>query len=137
MSNVIYFDNSGKFRTNVIYEKNVLTKSGYSYVASMIHAANENFIGKSSGEMKFWATKGQNLIRNMVIYCGGKYGDYFTLTDFYENVIESSDRDLALEIDEFLATKQFDWEGKRNLQIARSYFENEYSKLDEVKGQYC
>tara|TARA_B100000609_G_scaffold179920_1_gene160067 strand:+ start:19131 stop:22106 length:2976 start_codon:yes stop_codon:yes gene_type:complete len=127
---VIHFTNDMRFRTNVIYEKNVLKESGYSRVASKIQAANENFIGKSSGDMKFWSTKGYSLIKNMVIFCGGKFGDYFTLSDFYETLIQSIDRDFGLEIEEFLATKDYDWEEKENLRLARMYFDYEYSKLD-------
>lgn len=127
---VIHFTNDMRYRTNVIYQKDVLKESGYSRVASMIQAANENFIGKSSGEMKFWSSKGYVLIKNMVVFCGGKFGDYFTLTDFYETLIQSVDRDFGLEIEEFIATKEYGWEEKGNLQIARKYFDYEYSKLD-------
>lgn len=129
-SDLIHFTMDGKFRTNIIYQKNVLKNSGYSKVASMIQAASENFMGKQSGDAKFWSMKGYSLLKNMVIFCAGKYGDYFTLTDFYEDLIQSTKSDLALEIDSFLSVKEFDSEEKRNLEIAQAYFEHEFSGLD-------
>lgn len=127
---LVHFTMDGSFRTNVIYQKDVLKNSGYSKVASMIQAATENYMGKQTGESKFWGVKGYTFLKNMVIYCAGKYGDYFTLKDFYEEIIQSSSRDFGLEIDAFLASKDFDWEEKRNLEISQSYFEYEFSKLD-------
>ena len=78
---VIYFDLSGRFRTNVLYHKDIL-KGGYSHVSSMLQAATENYIGNQSGDGKFWGQKGYVFIKNMVIFCAGKFGDYFTLRDF-------------------------------------------------------
>lgn len=127
---LVHFTMDGSFRTNVIYQKDILKNSGYSKVASMIQAATENYMGKQTGESKFWGVKGYTFLKNMVIYCAGKYGDYFTLKDFYEEIIQSSSRDFGLEIDTFLASKDFGWEEKRNLEISQSYFEYEFSKLD-------
>ncbi len=129
-SDLVHFTMDGSFRTNVIYQKDILKNSGYSKVASMIQAATDNYMGKQTGESKFWGVKGYTFLKNMVIYCAGKYGDYFTLRDFYEEIIKSTNCDYALEIDSFLLSEKLDWEEKRNLEIAQSYFEYEFAKLD-------
>ena len=128
---VIYFDISGEFRTNVLYHKDILKSGNYSCVSSMLQAATENYIGKQSGDGRFWGQKGYVFIKNMVIFCGGKFGDYFTLKDFYEEATQIKDRDFGLEIEDFLSRKDYNWEEKRNLEITASYFNNEFTQLDD------
>lgn len=127
---VVHFTLDGTFRTNPIYRPNMLRGSGFMYVTSLIRAATINFMGTEEGDQKFWGSKGSVLIKNLLAYCAAKYDGYFTLRDFYQEMIEVSDRDFATEIEVYLQDEKFDWEEKRNLEISRDYFEYEFSNLD-------
>lgn len=128
---VIHFTLDGRFKTNPIYRPEMLKNSGFMHVAGMIKAATVNFMGKEEGDQKFWGSKGSTLIKNLLVYCAAKYDGYFTLKDFYQEMIEVSERDFSTEIAEILSRVKFDWEEKRNLEIAGDYFEREFMNLDQ------
>lgn len=127
---VIHFILDGRFRTNPIYRENILKDSGQSYVTSLIRAATINFMGEEQGEMQFWGSKGAMLTKNLTAYCAAKYEGYFTLKEFYQEMIEVSAKDFASEIEVFVQDEKYDWEERRNLEIARDYFEYEFVNLD-------
>ncbi|NUN07189.1 MAG: hypothetical protein HUU57_15695, partial [Bdellovibrio sp.] len=130
LDRVVHFTLDGNFKTNPIYRPQMLKDSGLMYVAGFIRAATINFMGAEEGDQKFWGSKGNILIKNLIAYCAAKYNDYFTLKDFYQEMIEASDRDFGTEMEVFLESDKYDWEEKRNLEIARDYFEFEYANLD-------
>lgn len=127
---VVHFTLDGKFKTNPIYRPNMLKESGHMYVAGLIRAATVNFMGAEEGDSKFWGSKGNILIKNLIAYCAAKFNDYFTLTNFYQEMIEIVDRDFATEIEVYLEDDKYDWEEKRNLEIAKDYFQYEFANLD-------
>lgn len=127
---VVHFTLDGAFKTNPIYRPNMLRDSGHMYVAGLIRAATINFMGSEEGDQKFWGSKGNVLIKNLIAYCAAKYDGYFTLKDFYQEMIEVADRDFATEIEVFLQDDKYDWQEKRNLEIAGDYFEYEFANLD-------
>jgi len=127
---VVHFTLDGSFRTNPIYRPNMLKENGLSHVTSLIRAATINFMGAEDGDQKFWGSKGSVLIKNLLAYCTAKYDGYFTLKEFYQEMIEAPERDFATEVEVYLQDEKFDWEEKRNLEISRDYFEYEFSKLD-------
>lgn len=127
---VVHFTLDGRFKTNPIYRPNILKESGFMYVTSLIRAATINFMGTEEGDQKFWGTKGATLIRNLIIYCAAKYDGYFTLKEFYQEMIEIPERDFATEIEVYVENEKYDWDEKRNLEISRDYFQFEFSNLD-------
>lgn len=127
---VVHFTLGGPWRANPIYRPCMLRESGFMYVTSLIRAATINFMGSEEGDQKFWGSKGSVLIKNLTAYCAAKFDGYFTLTHFYQEMIEISERDFATEIEVYLQDEKYDWEEKRNLEIARDYFEYEFSNLD-------
>ncbi|MGE3682698.1 MAG: hypothetical protein AB7G93_13315 [Bdellovibrionales bacterium] len=130
-SKVVHFTLDGPFKTNPIYRPHMLKDSGYMYVAGMIKAATVNFMGKEEGDQKFWGSKGATLIKNLLVFCVAKFGDYFTLRDFYQEMIEVGERDFSAEIHSAIQNGKYDWEEKRNLEIASDYFEREFVSLDQ------
>lgn len=130
-SELEHFSLDGQVRYNPIYKKNMLRDGGFSEVGQMIRAAQINFMGRESGDGKFWGSKANDLVKNILRYCAGTLGDYFTLIDFYTALIEVSKGDFALEIENALGQKNFDEEEKINLKFALQYFEYEYKSLDD------
>ena len=121
----------GDVRINPIYKKNMLRDGGFAEVSQMIRAAQLNFMGRESGDAKFWGKKAGDLIKNTLSFCAATMGEYFTLMDFYETLIEAGSRDFALEIHEEIQQGNFDEEEQQNLKFAAQYFEYEYLKMDE------
>jgi hypothetical protein len=97
----------------------------------MVKAATVNFMGKEQGDQKFWGTKGNTLIKNLLAYCYVAHGEYFTLTQLYQEMIEIGEKDFSGEIYAYLAAEKLDWQEKRNLEIAADYFEKEFVNLDQ------
>ena len=128
---VIHYTLDGKFKTNPIYWPQMLRDSGFLYVAGMLKAATVNFMGKEEGDSKFWGYKGTTLIRNLLVFCAAKYGDYFTLKDFYQEMIEIGDRDFSSELEVAIANPDLHWQERRNMEIARDYFNFEFVNLDQ------
>lgn len=127
---VVHFTLDGRFRTNPIFRSHMLKESGFLYVTSLIRAATINFVGAESGDQKFWGLKGSALIKNLVIFCAAKYDGYFTLKDFYQEMIEIPNRDFATEFEVYLQNEKYEWDERRNMEISRDYFEFEFMNLD-------
>lgn len=127
---VVHFTLDGRFRTNPIYREHMLKETGFLYVTSLIRAATINFVGSEQGDQKFWGLKGSALIKNLVIFCAAKYDGYFTLKEFYQEMIEIPNRDFATEFEVYLQNEKYEWDERRNMEISRDYFEFEFMNLD-------
>lgn len=128
---VFHFKFDGDVKINPIYRKNVLKNGAFAEVANMIRAAQINFMGRESGDSKFWGIKSNDLVKNTIRFCAGTQGNYFTLIDFYTALVEANSRDYALEIHDSLEKNYFDEEEKANLEFTAQYFDNEYNELDD------
>ena len=127
---VVHFTLDGNWKTNPIYRPDMLRESGLPYVTNMIRAATINFMGAEQGDQKFWGLKSGNLIKALLAYCAARFDGYFTLADFYRQMIQISDSDFATELEVYVEDEKYDWEEKRNLQIALEYFRYEFLSLD-------
>lgn len=129
-NNLLHLRFGGNLKMNPLYRKQILKSGSYAEVAYMIRAATLNFAGKESGESKFWGIKGSDLLRNTTVYCGAKYGDYFTLIEFYGALLACEQSDFGVELRAFQESGKFDEEETFNINSAINYFERDYSKLD-------
>ncbi len=131
---VLHLKLGGDVRFNPIYLKEGLKDANFMRTAEMIRAASVNFLGKST-DSPFWERQGFNLVKNCLIYCIAKY-DYYTLTEFYTALVDSTKKSLSEELTEILSNRtyeeqsQFDEEETFNIEKAIEYFENEYTEFD-------
>lgn len=121
----------GSVKTNPIFRADMLRDGKFGEVGQMIRMAQINFMGKESGDSKFWGMKANDLVKNVLRFCAGAHGEYFTLIDFYKVLVEADQRDFETEISTILKTKHFDREQRANLEFCFQYFRYEYTKMDE------
>jgi hypothetical protein len=116
-------------RFNPIWREKMLKDSSFTTVANTLKLASINFLG-SSGDSRFWEQSSFNLLKGALIYCAAKY-DYFTFKELYRALIQARDEGLAAELVDCLSLKEWDEEERANIEMAVSYFKDEFSQMDE------
>ncbi len=128
---LVHLSLDGNVKWNPIYREKMLQNGGFAEVGQMIRSAQLNFLGKESGDGKFWGSKANDLVKNVLRFCAGLHGDYFTLIDFYSVLIEANEFDFELAIHKLIEKGNFNEEEVENLKFTKQYFENEFKSMDE------
>ncbi len=128
-SRLLWVSLEGAVKFNPIWREKMLKGSIFTEIANSLRLASINFLG-SSNDNRFWEQSSFNLLKNALIFCAAKY-EYFTFKELYQALVLARDTDVAAELVDYLNSKTWDEEERDNIQMAISYFKEEFCQMDQ------